>query len=42
MGWIVGMDVGDISFDIEVTSVDIIEFLFEILVDEFVSAEEFV
>jgi hypothetical protein len=36
------MDVGDVPFDIEVTLVDIIEFLFKILIDEFISAEELV
>lgn len=42
MGRIVGMNVGDISFDIEIAFVDVIEFLFEVLVDEFVATEELV
>ncbi len=36
------MDVGDISFDIEIAFIDIIEFLLKILVDEFVAAEELI
>jgi hypothetical protein len=42
MWGIVGMDVADISFDIEIAFVDVVEFLFEVLVDEFVAGEEFV
>ena len=37
MRWVIGMYVGDIAFDIEVTFVDIVKFLLKVLINEFVS-----
>lgn len=34
---VVGMNVSDIAFDVEVASVNVIKFLFEVLVDEFIA-----
>jgi len=37
VGRIVGMDVSDVAFDIEVTFIDVVKLLFEVLVDEFIA-----